>query len=139
VVRVWVAVNDRAYRAPVYSAQTQPAPRDQGLADQRKAAEAKAKADAEAASQRESDAIEERRKAVQLAEQERQNTPPAVSQTEHAAPVPVLSDKAVADAKAARKLRPTRVQMIEVIALHYCVAEETAFDWLRSEFAEVAA
>jgi len=102
-------------------------------------AEAKAKADAEAASQRESDAIEERRKAVQLAEQERQNTPPAVSQTEHAAPVPVLSDKAVADAKAARKLRPTRVQMIEVIALHYCVAEETAFDWLRSEFAEVAA
>lgn len=43
-LRVWVAVNDRAYRAPVYSTRTQPAPREQGLADQKEAAEAKAKA-----------------------------------------------------------------------------------------------
>jgi len=63
-------------------------------------AEAKAKADAEAAAQREADAVEERRKAVQLAEQARQNTPPeakngmaavaqpaAVSRMEPAAPV----------------------------------------------------
>jgi putative phage-type endonuclease len=64
---------------------------------------------------------------------------PALVQTEPAAQAPVLSDKAVADAKARSHLRPTRVQMIEVIALHYYVAEETAFDWLRSEFAEVAA
>ncbi|MBI2963285.1 MAG: cytochrome ubiquinol oxidase subunit I [Deltaproteobacteria bacterium] len=44
VLRVWVAVNDRAYRAPVYSTQVQPVPREQGIADQQKAAEAKAKA-----------------------------------------------------------------------------------------------
>ena len=44
VVRIWVAVNGRAYHPPVYSSQVQPAPYDQGLADRAKAAEAKAKA-----------------------------------------------------------------------------------------------
>jgi cytochrome d ubiquinol oxidase subunit I len=44
VVRVWVAVNDRAYHPPVYSGQVAKAPFDQGVADREKAAEAKAKA-----------------------------------------------------------------------------------------------
>jgi cytochrome bd ubiquinol oxidase subunit I len=44
VLRIWTAVNDRAYHAPVYSTQVQPMPHDQGIADQQKAAEEKAKA-----------------------------------------------------------------------------------------------
>ena len=44
VVRIWTAVNDRAYHAPIYSTQVQSAPHDQGIADQQKAAEEKAKA-----------------------------------------------------------------------------------------------
>jgi cytochrome bd-type quinol oxidase subunit 1 len=44
VLRLWTALNDHAYRPPIYSAQTEPVPRDQGIADARKAAEEKAKA-----------------------------------------------------------------------------------------------
>ena len=43
-LRVWVALNDHAYRAPIRSTEVQPVPRDQGIADMRKAQEEKAKA-----------------------------------------------------------------------------------------------
>jgi cytochrome bd ubiquinol oxidase subunit I len=42
-VRIWVALNDRAYHAPVRSTEVQPVPRDQGIADMQKAQEEKAK------------------------------------------------------------------------------------------------
>jgi cytochrome bd-type quinol oxidase subunit 1 len=42
-VRIWVALNDRAYRPPIRSTEVQPVPRDQGIADMQKAQEEKAK------------------------------------------------------------------------------------------------
>jgi cytochrome bd ubiquinol oxidase subunit I len=42
-VRVWVALNDRAYHPPIRSTEVQPVPRDQGIADMQKAQEEKAK------------------------------------------------------------------------------------------------
>jgi cytochrome d ubiquinol oxidase subunit I len=45
VVRIWTAVNDRAYHPPVYSTQVESqSPHEQGIKDQEKAAEEKAKA-----------------------------------------------------------------------------------------------
>jgi cytochrome bd-type quinol oxidase subunit 1 len=43
-LRLWVALNDRAYHPPVFSIETRPAPYDLGLADQKSAADARAKA-----------------------------------------------------------------------------------------------
>jgi len=61
--------------------------------------------------------------------------PAAVSQMEPAAPVPVLSDKAVADANAARNLRPSRKELILMLADGFDVSEQTALDWILAEFA----
>jgi cytochrome bd-type quinol oxidase subunit 1 len=44
VVRVWVALNDRAYHPPIRSTEVQPLPHERGVADLHKAQEEKAKA-----------------------------------------------------------------------------------------------
>ncbi|MGD9765322.1 MAG: cytochrome ubiquinol oxidase subunit I [Candidatus Binatia bacterium] len=44
ILRVWMALNAREYRPPIYSAQSEPVPRDRGLEEIRKAEEAAAQA-----------------------------------------------------------------------------------------------
>ncbi len=118
---------------------------------QRIEAEAKAKAEREAAAKL---AAEEARiRAEERAKAEEEAKARATVEAEKYATDPEYQPNtpdrattlkaAIADAKDGVKpttaRRPTRVQMIEVIALNYCVSEETAFNWLRAEFAEVAA
>jgi len=47
----------------------------------------------------------------------------------------VLSDKAVADANAARNLRPTRKELLLLLADVFDISEQTALEWILAEFA----
>ena len=89
----------------------------------------RAKQAAEEAKGRETAAIEDRRKAAQLAESAKSKAMPDGLRCVDA-PAPVLSDKAVADEKARSHIRPTDDEIVSVLALNFRVHESKVLEWL---------